>query len=332
MRGYDRDQVTDHLRRLEAELRMMAADRDSAHANSDELQGHLDDARRRIRDLQDEVDKLSVPPTTVAGMTDRISRMLQLATDESSELRATARDEAAETLSVARQEAEDIRAAAASASTRTKELAQEHADSMITDAEKRAAEIDEAAKAREAQSQRDEEAARKRGEEIIAAAEADAARLRGASHSIAMARLRRSRELAESAHGAHKQILDHLDALREHITNLPEALSLSAEERELVALTEGDDLELLNRTLVGRDRFATRDDAPAEKTDVLTALDEDADSGDDVARGTNAGRDADRDDADHDDDAEGDHSDDFESERYGTTPAKKPVSHSQVTA
>ncbi|MGB6245192.1 DivIVA domain-containing protein, partial [Gordonia sp. (in: high G+C Gram-positive bacteria)] len=150
MRGYDRDQVTDHLRRLEAELRMMAADRDSAHANSDELQGHLDDARRRIRDLQDEVDKLSVPPTTVAGMTDRISRMLQLATDESSELRATARDEAAETLSVARQEAEDIRAAAASASTRTKELAQEHADSMITDAEKRAAEIDEAAKAREA--------------------------------------------------------------------------------------------------------------------------------------------------------------------------------------
>ncbi|KXT55859.1 hypothetical protein ACK8HH_06545 [Gordonia sp. LUNF6] len=276
MRGYDRDQVTDHLRRLEAELRMMAADRDSAHASADELQAHLDDARHRIRELQDEVNTLSVPPTTVAGMTERVSRMLQLATDEASEVRANAKDEADETLSVARQEAEDIRASAAAAATRTKELAQEHADAKITEAEERAAEIDEAAREREAQSKRDLEAARERAREIIAAAEEDAARLRGAAHNVAMNRLARSRELAESAHDAHKQILDHLDALREHITNLPGALELSDEERDLVSLTETDDLELLNRTLLGRDRFTPQDDAsttPAEKTDVLDAVD-----------------------------------------------------------
>ncbi|EGD53460.1 hypothetical protein SCNU_18973 [Gordonia neofelifaecis NRRL B-59395] len=302
MRGYDRDQVTDHLRRLDAELRMMAADRDAAHANSDELQGHLDEARHRIRDLQDEVNTLSVPPTTVAGMTDRVSRMLQLATDEASEVRANARDEADETVSVARQEADDIRASAAAAATRTKELAQEHADSIITDAEKRAAEIDEAAQKRAEESKKEQEDARKRAQEIIAAAEADAARLRGAAHNISMTRLARSRDLAESAHDAHRQILDHLDALREHITNLPDALALSEEERDLVSLTETDDLELLNRTLLGRDKFSASDAAtPAEKTDVLGAVDDEYDE-------------------------------EFENDRYGHGPRDEAKKGDQVTA
>lgn len=272
MRGYDRDQVTDHIRRLDAELRMMASDRDSAHASADELQGHLDDARRRIRSLQEEVNTLSVPPTTVAGMSDRVSRMLQLATDEASEVRANAREEADETLSVARQDAEDVRAETAAAATRTKELAQEHADTLITDAEKRAAEIDAAAQDRAEKSERDAEDARRRALEIIAAAEDDAARLRGAAHNIAMNRLARSRELAGSAKDAHTQILDHLDALRQHLTDLPAALALSDEENDLVSLTQDDDLSLLNRNLVGRDRFTADDLTPAESTDVLGAI------------------------------------------------------------
>lgn len=272
MRGYDRDQVTDHIRRLDAELRMMASDRDSAHASADELQAHLDEARRRMRSLQEEVNTLSVPPTTVAGMTDRVSRMLQLATDEASEVRANAREEADETLSVARQEAEDVRADAASAATRTKELAQEHADALITDAEKRAAEIDAAAQERAEKSKRDAEDARRRAQEIVAAAEDDAARLRGAAHNIAMNRLARSRELAGSAKDAHTQILDHLDALRQHLTDLPAALALSEEENDLVSLTQDDDLSLLNRNLVGRDRFTSDDQTPVESTDVLGAI------------------------------------------------------------
>lgn len=320
MRGYDRDQVTDHIRVLDAELRMMAADRDSAHANADELQHHLDDARRRIVDLQDEVNTLSVPPTTVAGMTDRVSRMLQLATDEASEMRANARDEADETLSVARQSAEDVRASAASAATRTQELAQDHADSLITAAEERAAQIDVAAKEREEASQRAEEAANVRAAEIIAAAEADAARLRGAAHNVSMNRLARSRELAGAAHDAHKQILDHLDALRDHISNLPAALALSDEERELVSLDRDNDLTLLNRTLVGRDRF---DDAvpEAEKTDVLGTVDRE-----DTDRDDTDGRHTDRDDSE----------DEYENDRYGNGPREDsdgaPESAAQATA
>lgn len=109
MRGYDRDQVAEFFARSDAELRVIAADRDAAAANARELAEHLDDARDEIDQLRREVDSLSVPVTTAQGMSDRISRMLQLAADEASEMRATAQSEAAEILSVARQEAAQLR-------------------------------------------------------------------------------------------------------------------------------------------------------------------------------------------------------------------------------
>ena len=64
--------------------------------------------RGRIDELRREVDTLSVPPTTAQGMSERLSRMLQLASDEASEMRAEASAEAAETVSVARQEAAEL--------------------------------------------------------------------------------------------------------------------------------------------------------------------------------------------------------------------------------
>ncbi|MGZ8180088.1 DivIVA domain-containing protein [Williamsia sp. SKLECPSW1] len=109
MRGYDRDQVAEFFARSDAELRVIAADRDAAAANARELAEHLDDARDEIEQLRREVDSLSVPVTTAQGMSDRISRMLQLAADEASEMRANAQAEAAEILSVARQEAAQLR-------------------------------------------------------------------------------------------------------------------------------------------------------------------------------------------------------------------------------
>ncbi|WP_132993796.1 hypothetical protein [Gordonia zhaorongruii] len=306
MRGYDRDQVTDYIRRLDADLQMMTADRDSAHSNADDLYDRLEDARREMHSLRREVDTLSIPPTTVAGMSERVSRMLQLATDEAAELRSSAREEADETLSIARQEAQDRRTDATADATRTTELAQEKADSLITEAEKRAAAMDEKTEKVRLEAERTEEAANDRAREIIAAAEDDAARLRGAAHSVAMNRLARSRELAGAAHDAHGQILDHLAALRQHLGDLPDALALSGDEESLVAQTDSDDLELLNRTLLGRDRFESEaeldeteagadargtaergsddadfdragfDDAkPAESTDVLSAVSDD---------------------------------------------------------
>lgn len=290
MRGYDRDQVTDHIRQLEADLAMMAADRDSAHAHSDELLAHLDAARAQLHAMKNEVEALSAPPTTVTGMSERLSRMLSLATEEAAEIRSAARDEAAEVVSVARQEADRLRSDAEADAARTMELAQEQSDKLITDAEARADVVDAAAAETREFSQRDRAEAQRdiadrlaeaqeRAAAIIAAAEADASGLRGAAHHVATARLARSRDLAAAAHTAHRQILDHLDALRDHIGALPGALELSEDEQALVGASETGDLDLLNRTLVGRDRFEAEsadsadDEAPLlETTDVLDAI------------------------------------------------------------
>ncbi len=84
-KGYDRDEVRNYFERFDAELRVTAADRDAAAAQARDLAKQLDDARDDIDDLRKDVDRLSVPPTTAEGMSDRISRMLRLASDEASE-------------------------------------------------------------------------------------------------------------------------------------------------------------------------------------------------------------------------------------------------------
>ena len=93
-KGYDRDEVRNYFERFDAELRVTAADRDAAAAQARDLAKQLDDARDDIDDLRKDVDRLSVPPTTAEGMSDRISRMLRLASDEASEVRAKAEADA----------------------------------------------------------------------------------------------------------------------------------------------------------------------------------------------------------------------------------------------
>lgn len=109
LRGYDRDQVTEQFHRYQAELRVLAADRDAASAHARELTDLLDEAQDEIDNLRREVDRLSVPPTSAEGMSDRIARMMRLASDEASEIRAAAENESAEVRSLARQEAESTR-------------------------------------------------------------------------------------------------------------------------------------------------------------------------------------------------------------------------------
>ncbi len=154
MRGYDREQVADHLQRLDAELRVLAADRDAATANAHELAAHLEEARDEIAELRREIDKLSVPPTTAQGMSERLSRMLQLASDEASEMRAEASAEAAETLSIARQEAADMRSDASAEAERIRSEAQAAAKKLVDEASARARQVKETAAANESESAR----------------------------------------------------------------------------------------------------------------------------------------------------------------------------------
>lgn len=188
MRGYDREQVTEFFKRSDAEMRVIAADRDAAAANARELAEHLDDARDEIEQLRRDVDSLSVPVSTAQGMSDRISRMLQLAADEASEMRATAQSESAELLSVARQEAASLRADAADEAASTlaaadaeSERLRSEASRLDVEAQRRSEEnaklIVERTAAMEAEHDRTMASAKQEAERIVNSARAEAEEL-----------------------------------------------------------------------------------------------------------------------------------------------------------
>jgi cell division septum initiation protein DivIVA len=163
-RGYDRDEVQHYFDRFETELRLTATDRDAAATQARNLANQLEDARDQIASLQDDVDRLSVAPTTAEGMSDRISRMLRLASDEASEVRARAQSEAAEVVSIAEQDATAMRASceAQLAEIQEKRSALEiEYDQTLASARTEAARIIEAAQSEASRLSAESEARRK---------------------------------------------------------------------------------------------------------------------------------------------------------------------------
>ena len=93
-RGYDQGQVDTHLRRLDAEIQILATDRDAALDQSAQLARELDEARARAERLRVQVRSLVSPPQSVQGMSERMRSMLRLAEDEAGEMLAQATLEA----------------------------------------------------------------------------------------------------------------------------------------------------------------------------------------------------------------------------------------------
>ncbi len=122
-RGYDQGQVDSHLRRLDAEIQILATDRDAALDQSAQLARELDDARARAERLRVQVRSLVSPPQSVQGMSERMRSMLRLAEDEAGEMLGQAEQEvdrriqdaearAAQLLATAKAESAAVRAAA----------------------------------------------------------------------------------------------------------------------------------------------------------------------------------------------------------------------------
>jgi cell division septum initiation protein DivIVA len=81
-RGYDPQQVDAHLRRIDAEIRILVADRDAAVDQSTQLGRELDEARLRADRLRTQVRTMAGRPSDVQGMSERMRTMLRLAEDE----------------------------------------------------------------------------------------------------------------------------------------------------------------------------------------------------------------------------------------------------------
>ena len=129
-RGYDRDQVDDTIDGLQADMQILAADRDATTSQASALVQALDAARREIEDLHGQLHRASRAPINVRGMSERLQRMLRLAQDEAAEIRARAESVAAQTMARAEGEAADLRdryqQMIAKTATRRTEMEAEH--------------------------------------------------------------------------------------------------------------------------------------------------------------------------------------------------------------
>jgi cell division septum initiation protein DivIVA len=108
-RGYNRMQVEEHLEQLDSQLKILAADRNAAAMQSAELTAQLEQARTTIDDLNKQVERLAMPPTTMEGLSERLQRMLRLTQEECDEIRTKATAEAEHIRAKAHAEAEDLK-------------------------------------------------------------------------------------------------------------------------------------------------------------------------------------------------------------------------------
>jgi colicin import membrane protein len=108
-RGYDRDQVQFYVHGVEAEMRLLAADRDAAVGRAEELARQLEAARSQIRELSERVDRISRSPIEPAALTERLRRTVELAQAEADEITARARAAADNSWATAREAADRLR-------------------------------------------------------------------------------------------------------------------------------------------------------------------------------------------------------------------------------
>jgi len=108
-RGYSRAQVEEHLERLDADLRLLAADRDAAVSQTVDLANQLEQSRSEVDKLKQQIDRLSLPPTTLEGLSERLQRMLRLAQEEANETKARAEAEAGHIRAKAESDANQLR-------------------------------------------------------------------------------------------------------------------------------------------------------------------------------------------------------------------------------
>ena len=166
LRGYDRHQVHEHVERLEADLRIAVAERDTVAARLTELAGQLAAAHNEIDALHARLGQVTTTEPSLEDVSDRIRGMLALAKEEATEIRRKAEQEAVDLQhrfealnselhnklnSADRSTAEKLAAAEEQAGSLLGD-AQQRAAALVSDAEARAAALVAEAESRSAES------------------------------------------------------------------------------------------------------------------------------------------------------------------------------------
>lgn len=252
-RGYDRDQVRHHVHSMEADLRLLAVDRDAAVARAEDLTQQLEAARTDNGALRARIDRISRTPIEPDALTERLRRMVELAHEEAADITARARAAAEHSWATANQAADRLRHRAeqlvADLDRRRQEMETEHRElmsrareqvtMMTRQAEQRRRELDEQAARLRHQVETDFEVAMaaRRAEAMRALAEQDRAAKDRADQLI--------REATEQAHRIVADARRQVDVLRAHRDRLADGLRsaqqlLSDAEPLLRPLSEED--------------------------------------------------------------------------------------------
>ncbi len=143
-RGYDPHQVDAHLRRLDAEIRILVADRDAAVDQAAQLGRDLEEARLRADRLRTQVRTMAARPSDVQGMSERMRTMLRLAEDEVADMLRRADAEVARRLAEADRAAEQVTGAGRREADRIVFAARSDAQASLDEATRHRAETDQA--------------------------------------------------------------------------------------------------------------------------------------------------------------------------------------------
>lgn len=85
-RGYDRAEVDDYVAELEAELRLVTADRDAAEARAESLAARVTALQEENVALQEGLHRICLTPIDPKGLPERLARMVALAEEERREV------------------------------------------------------------------------------------------------------------------------------------------------------------------------------------------------------------------------------------------------------
>ncbi|MET1073828.1 MAG: hypothetical protein ABWY11_14375 [Umezawaea sp.] len=216
-RGFHRRQVIEHIDNLEDQLRYTSLDRAEAMSQAGDLRKLLEMTRQDLEDARSRVERLEMSPSTTAGATERLHRMLLLAEDESAELRIRADRE----VSSLRQRTEV-------------ELA-EHREQADREIARLHAEVEEQSRlAREAAASRTAELDRREVELERRAAEVEAELERRAAEVEAES-VRRIAEVEAQCTAAMEQAQLDADILLEETAEQCNRLETESEERRVMA-------------------------------------------------------------------------------------------------
>ncbi|MFI7122398.1 M protein [Amycolatopsis sp. NPDC049868] len=140
-RGFNRAQVREFVREVEAELRRVEAERDEAIRRGQALAAELTATQEENRELKASVDRISRVPIAPDALQERSRRMLELTREEADDITARAAEEAAKAEAERKRITEDFeramtlrRAEAMRALAARDEAAQAKARKLLDDA------------------------------------------------------------------------------------------------------------------------------------------------------------------------------------------------------